>query len=412
MSGGVTGDSTPGGLQGMGALSGRDAVIIGAARTPFARLLGGLKDFSAAALGGRAIEAALSRAGVGAECVEAVVMGQAVQAGCGQNPARQAALSVPDLPASAHAETVNKVCLSGLSAVIHAARLVRLGEADVVVAGGMESMSNAPHLLPGSRTGWKYGDVAAVDSLAHDGLTDATDQVSMGSLTDAGNDAREISRAEQDAVAAASHQRAASSHEHLQQEIAPVEWEDRRGRQHTVTDDEGVREDTNAEALAQLRPAFSKEGTITAGNSSPLSDGAAAVIVTSRIWAEQNDATILATIGEAGQVAGPDNSLHSQPARAIKRALERSGIDQGALDVIEINEAFASVSVQSQRELGVDAEDVNAWGGAIALGHPLGASGARLVVTACYQLEENGGGTAAVALCGGGGQGEALLLHR
>ena len=277
--------------------------------------------------------------------------------------------------------------------MIHAARLVRLGEADVVVAGGMESMTNAPHLLPGSRGGWKYGDITAVDSLAHDGLTDAADQISMGSLTDAGNDALGISREDQDACAAASHQRAASSRDRLQREIASVEWTDRRGRQHAVTTDEGVREDTTADTLAALKPAFSKEGTITAGNSSPLSDGAAAVVVVSRTWAEQHGANILATIGSAGQVAGPDNSLHSQPARAI-------------------NEAFASVSVQSHKELGLAPGTANAWGGAIALGHPLGASGARLVVTACYQLEERGGGTAAVALCGGGGQGDALLLHR
>lgn len=402
----------PNGWQGMTDLNGRDAVIIGAARTPFARLLGGLKDFSAAALGGHVIKAALERAGIDAQNVEAVVMGQAVQAGCGQNPARQAALRVPGLPASAHAETVNKVCLSGLSAVIHAARLVRLGEADVLVAGGMESMTNAPHLLPGSRGGWKYGDVTAVDSLAHDGLTDAADQISMGSLTDAGNDELRISREDQDACAAASHQRAASSRDNLQREIVSVEWEDRRGRQHAVTEDEGVREDTTADTLAALKPAFSKEGTITAGNSSPLSDGAAAVVVVSRAWAEEHGANILATIGSAGHVAGPDNSLHAQPARAITEALERSGMQASELDVVEINEAFASVSVQSHKELGLDPGTANAWGGAIALGHPLGASGARLVVTACYQLEERGGGTAAVALCGGGGQGDALLLHR
>ncbi|GAA3673535.1 acetyl-CoA C-acetyltransferase [Arthrobacter ginkgonis] len=392
--------------------SSRDAVIVGGARTPFARLNGALAPLPAAALGGAAIAGALARAGVPAEDVDAVVMGHVVQAGCGQNPARQAAIAAGigwDVPTV----TVNKVCLSGLAAVTDAARQIRLGEAEVVVAGGQESMSLAPHLLPGSRQGWTYGDVPAADSLARDGLTDAFDGQSMGASTEARNAVLGIDRQAQDEVAAASHQRAAAAQRDgvFDAEIVPVDVPQRRGTA-TVAADEGVRPDTTAETLAGLRPAFAAEGTITAGNSSPLSDGAAALVVVSRTYAETHGLRILATVGAAGQVAGPDTSLHSQPSRAIEAALDKAGWAVGELDFIEINEAFGAVAVQSLKDLGYPLDRTNIHGGAIALGHPIGASGARLALHAALELDRRGAGRAAVSLCGGGGQGEALLLFR
>ncbi|PWB96256.1 acetyl-CoA C-acetyltransferase [Salinibacterium hongtaonis] len=388
-----------------------DVVIVAAARTPQGRILGQLAPLSAVELGAIAVSAALERSGLTADAVQAVIMGQVVQAGAGQNPARQTSIAAGigwDVPAI----TLNKVCLSGLSAVIDAARLIRLGEADVVVAGGQESMTNAPHILPGSRKGWNYGSFEAVDSAAHDGLTDAFDSESMGASTERHNGRLSISRIEQDDVASASHQRAAAARDGglFEAEIAPVTIVGRRGDTTTITTDEGLRPESTVETLAKLRPAFSADGTITAGNSSPLSDGAAALVLTSRDYAEANGLPILAVVGASGQTAGPDNSLHSQPSRAIASALSKTDWTASDLDLIEINEAFASVAVQSTRDLGVDAAIVNPHGGAIALGHPIGASGARLVVHAVHELSRRGGGKAAVALCGGGGQGDALLL--
>lgn len=387
-----------------------DVVVVGAARTPYGKIAGALAALTAVQLGAHAIAAALERAGVPAGDVDVVILGQVLQAGVGQNPARQAALGA-GLDPRVHASAVNKVCLSGLTAVIDAARILRAGEARVAVAGGMESMTHAPHLLPGTRTGWLYGDRTAVDHLAHDGLTDAVDGGPMGALTERGNLARGLTREEQDAVAAGSHQRAAAARALIAEEIAAVTITSRRG-EVVVDTDEGVRPDTTVEGLARLRPAFAPDGTITAGNASQLSDGAAALVLTTRAHAEESGLTVLATLGAVGQVAGPDNHLHSQPSRAIAAALERAGWAASDLDLVEINEAFAAVAVASMRELELDEGVVNVHGGAIALGHPIGSSGARLVVHAVHELARRGSGRAAVALCGGGGQGDALLLER
>ncbi len=391
-----------------------DAVIVGGARTPFTRLLGQQASLSAVDLGAHAIRHALQRADVAAEQVDTVIMGQVVQAGQGQNPARQSALAA-GLPWTVPAMTINKVCLSGLTAVIDAARLVRLGDAQVVVAGGQESMTNAPHLLVGARKGYKYGPTTVLDSVAYDGLTDALTKEAMGELTESGNAERSLDRAAQDEFAAASHQRAAAARSAgiFEGEIAPIEIPQRKAEPITVADDEGVREDTTAESLAALRPAFAKDGTITAGNASPLSDGAAAVVVTSRAYAEEQGLEIVATIGAAGQTAGPkDSQLHSQPSDAISAALARQVWDATDLDFLEINEAFAAVGLQSLTDLDYPAQRCNIHGGAIALGHPIGASGARLALHAALELGRRGSGRSAVALCGGGGQGEALVLFR
>lgn len=390
-----------------------DVVIVGAARTPQGKLMGQLAPLSAVELGGAAIAGALEKAGVRPDAVEAVVIGHVLQAGAGQNPARQAAVA-GGVPLSAHAATVNKVCLSGLSAIIEATRLLRLGEAAVVVAGGQESMSNAPHLLPGSRTGHLYGDAALIDSAAHDGLTDAFDQESMGLATDRANAALGILRADQDQAAADSHRRAAAAQAAglFDLEIIPVKVPRRRGESELVTRDEGVRPNSTEESLGKLRPAFSAAGTVTAGNASALNDGAAAVVLTTRGYAETHGLEVLATVGAPGQTAGPDTSLPDKPARAISKALETAGWAVEDLDFVEINEAFASVALHSADQLGVSMDKVNVNGGAIALGHPIGASGARGVVSAVHELMRRGTGKAAVALCGGGGQGEALLLSR
>lgn len=391
----------------------REAVLLSFARTPMTRLNGALSSLPAAALGAAAIRAALSRASVPPDAVDAVLMGQVVLAGAGQNPARQAA-HLAGLPWTVPATTVDKVCLSGLTAVIDAARLIRCDEADVVVAGGQESMSQAPHLLPGSRRGWTYGDVAAVDSLARDGLTDAFDGDSMGASTERGNTALGITRTAQDEVAVASHVRAAAAVASgvFAEEIVPVPVPQRRGPDLLVDADEGIRPSTTIESLAALRPAFASDGTITAGNASPLTDGAAAVVVAARSVAETHGWPILCSVGAWGQVAGPDTSLHSQPSRAIVAALKRAGWDVGSLDLVEINEAFGSVVAQSLADLDYPLSRTNVHGGAIALGHPIGASGARLAGHAALELARRGSGRAAVALCGGGGQGEALLLRR
>jgi acetyl-CoA C-acetyltransferase len=390
-----------------------DIVIVGAARTPQGRLRGQLASLSAPRLGGIAIAGALAHGAVPAAEVDAVIMGQVLPAGCGQNPARQAALAGGlgwDVPAS----SVNKVCLSGLTAIIDAARTVASGDARVVVAGGMESMSRAPHLLPGSREGWSYGTVEVLDHMAFDGLTDAYDHESMGASTERLNARYEVTRAEQDRVAALSHRRAAEAQAAgvFDAEIVPAEVPQRRGAPVTVSTDEGIRPDTTEQTLADLRPAFHPEGSITAGNSSQISDGAAAVVITTRAHADACGWTVMAVIGAAGQVAGPDNSLHAQPARAIEQALLRQGLTTRDLDVVEINEAFGAVVARSQTELGLSSDIVNIHGGGIALGHPIGASGCRLVVHAAHELVRRGSGIAAVGLCGGGGQGEALILVR
>jgi len=390
-----------------------DIVIVAAARTPQGRLKGQLASFSAPQLGGFAIAGALEKSGIPATAVEAVILGQVLPAGSGQNPARQAALAGGigwDVPAS----SVNKVCLSGLTAIIDAARMVATGDAAVVVAGGMESMTRAPHLLMGSRDGWSYGSVEALDHMAYDGLTDAYDHESMGASTERLNARYEVTREAQDAVAARSHQRAAAAHAdgRFREELVPIVVPQRRGEPLTVSVDEGVRPDTTLDTLAGLRPAFHAQGSITAGNSSQISDGAAAVVVTHRAHADEQGWPVLAVIGASGQVAGPDNSLHAQPARAIERAMHKQGIGAQDLDLVEINEAFGAVVARSQAELGLSDDVVNPDGGGIALGHPIGASGCRLVVHAVHELVRRGAGTAAVGLCGGGGQGEALILVR
>ena len=375
------------------------------------RLLGSLASKSASDLGGIAIAGALRRAGIGPDQVQYVIMGHVLQAGAGQITARQAAVQAGiamDVPAL----TINKVCLSGLDAIALASQLIRLGEHDVIVAGGMESMTQAPHLLMNSRAGYKYGPVTVQDSMALDGLTDAFDHLSMGESTERAVRKLGLTRAEQDEFAAASHQRAAAAAKNglLAAEIVPVAVA-HKGEQLSVTDDEGIRASTTAEALAKLRPSFAADGTITAGTASQISDGAAAVVVMSAEAAQRAGAEVLAEVGAHGNVAGPDNSLPSQPSNAIKQALAKASLATEDLDLIEINEAFAAVAIQSMRELGVSSDIVNVNGGAIALGHPLGASGARIALHLLYELRRRGGGLGAAGLCGGGGQGEALLLR-
>jgi acetyl-CoA C-acetyltransferase len=390
----------------------RQPVIVGAARTPVGRLLGSLATKSASELGGIAIAAALDRAGLAPDQVQYVIMGQVLQAGAGQITARQAAVAA-GIGMSVPAVTVNKVCLSGLDAIALASQLVRLGEHDVVVAGGMESMTRAPHLLMNSRAGYKYGPVTVEDSMALDGLTDAFDHLSMGESTDNSGRKLGITRQEQDEFAALSHQRAAEATKNglFAAEMIGVPIHQRNGETVTVTEDEGIRPGTTVETLARLKPAFGKDGTITAGTASQISDGAAAVVVTSAEYAERAGLSALAEIGAHGNVAGPDNSLHSQPSNAIRQALAKAGLAPPDLDLIEINEAFAAVAIQSMRDLGVGPDVVNVNGGAIAIGHPIGASGARLAVHLCYELGRRGGGLGAAGLCGGGGQGEALLFR-
>jgi acetyl-CoA C-acetyltransferase len=390
-----------------------DVVIVAAARTPQGRLKGQLAALTAVQLGSAAIAGALERGGIPADAVDAVLVGQVLAAGAGQNPARQAAVGA-GIGWNVHASSVNKVCLSGLTAIIDGARMLRLGDATVVVAAGMESMTRAPHLLMGSRDGWTYGSVEVLDHMAYDGLTDAYDAESMGASTERHNGRLQITREMQDAVAARSHQRAAAAQEAglFDAEIVAVTIPQRKGDPSIVSKDEGVRPDTTVESLAGLRPAFAKDGSITAGNSSQISDGASAVVLTTRSHADEKGWQVLAVVGAAGQVAGPDNSLHAQPARAIEKACARQGITPGALDLVEINEAFGAVVARSQMELGLSDDVVNPHGGGIAIGHPIGASGNRLVVHAVHELVRRGGGTAAVALCGGGGQGDALILTR
>ena len=395
----------------MSASSPRDAVIIGGSRTPFGRLLGALAGYSAIDLGAHAIKGAIDAAGISVDAVDTVIMGQVIQAGAGQNPGRQAALNA-GIGRDVHGITINKVCLSGASAVIDASRMIALGDAEVVIAGGQESMTNGPHLMPGSRAGHKYGPVTMLDATDHDALQDQDGAISMGVLTERGNQKFGLDRESQDHVAALSHQRAVDGSQARSEEISPVEIPQRRGEPVVVDADEGVRAQTTQESLASLRPAFAPEGTVTAGNSSQLSDGAAAIVVVSREYAQKHGHQILATVAGYGQVAGPhDAQLHSQPANAISAATKRSGWGTEELDFIEINEAFGAVVVQSLKDLDYPLEKTNIYGGAIALGHPVGASGARLVLTAAKELARRGSGKAAIGLCGGGGQGECVLLE-
>ncbi|MEO3786446.1 acetyl-CoA C-acetyltransferase [Actinocorallia sp. B10E7] len=387
------------------------SVIVAGARTPIGRLQGSLKDFSATDLGGLAIKGALERAGVSGSDVQYVIMGQVLQAGAGQIPSRQAAVKA-GIPMNVPSITINKVCLSGIDAIALADQLIRAGEFDIVVAGGMESMTNAPHLLPKSRAGYKYGSIEVLDHMAYDGLTDAFEHCAMGESTERFNGKLGITREAQDEFSARSHQRAAAAIKNglLAEEIVPVEIPSRKGDPVVFKDDEGVRPDTTAESLARLRPAFDKGGTITAGSSSQISDGACAVVVMSKAKAEELGLTWLAEIVSHGNVAGPDNSLHSQPSNAIAHALGKAGLAASDLDLVEINEAFAAVGLQSMADLGLSPDIVNVNGGGIALGHPIGMSGARIVLTLAHELKRRGGGTGAAALCGGGGQGDALVI--
>ena len=390
------------------------SVIVAGARTPMGRLLGSLKDLSGSDLGAIAIRGALAKAGVGPEVVQYVIMGQVLTAGAGQIPARQAAVAA-GIPMGVPALTINKVCLSGIAAIASADQLIRAGEFEVVIAGGQESMSRAPHLLTNSREGFKYGDTTLRDHMAYDGLHDIFTDQAMGNLTESKNQERghRISREEQDAFAAASHQNAARAWKDglFDDEVVPVSIPQRKGDPVVVAQDEGIRADTTVQTLARLRPAFSADGTLTAGSASQISDGAAAVVVMSRARAEELGLTWVAQIGAHGVVAGPDSTLQSQPARAIAKACAREGLDPKDLDLVEINEAFAAVGIASTRELGLDPRKVNVNGGAIAMGHPLGMSGARIVLHLALELRRRGGGVGAAALCGGGGQGDALIIR-
>ncbi|WP_043277611.1 acetyl-CoA C-acetyltransferase [Pseudonocardia sp. ICBG1142] len=387
-------------------------VIVAGARTPMGRLLGSLKGFSGAQLGGVAIKAALERAGVAPDQVQYTIMGQVLTAGAGQIPARQAAVEA-GIPMDVPALTINKVCLSGVDAIALADQLIRAGEFDIVVAGGQESMTQAPHLLTKSREGTKFGDTTLTDHMAYDGLFCAFDQVAMGASTEKYNERYGLTREEQDAFSARSHQRAARAAQDgtFDQEIAPVEIPQRKGDPIVFSTDEGVRGDTTTEGLGKLRPAFAADGTITAGSASQISDGAAAVVVMSKAKAEELGLDWIAEIGAHGVVAGPDASLHEQPANAIAKACEKEGIQPADLDLVEINEAFAAVGIVSARKLGIDEEKVNVDGGAIALGHPIGMSGARIALHLALALKARGGGVGAAALCGGGGQGDALIVR-
>ncbi len=388
-----------------------DAVIVAGARTPFGRLQGELSKLSAVELGAEAIAGALDRAGIQGSDVGYVIMGQVLQAGDSQGPGRQAAVKA-GIPMSVPAVSVNKLCLSGINTITQAAQLIRAGEYDVVVAGGQESMSQAPHMLMKSRSGYKYGDVVVKDHMDYDGLWDAFTDQAMGGLTEEANAGdREFSRAEQDAFSARSHQRAAAAQETgaFADEIVPVTISSRKG-DVTVSADEGVRPDTTVDSLSKLRPSFRKDGTITAGNASQISDGACAVVVMSREKAEELGAPILAEIRSHAWTAGPDSTLQHQPSHAIKAAAEREGVAADSFDLYEINEAFAAVGLASAKDLGIDEDKVNVNGGAVALGHPIGASGARVVLTLALELQRRGGGTGIAALCGGGGQGDSLIV--
>ena len=389
------------------------SVIVAGARTPLGKMLGSLKDFSGADLGGVAIKGALDRAGVRGDQVDYVIMGQVLTAGAGQIPARQAATKA-GIPMTVPALSINKVCLSGIDAIALADQLIRAGEFEIVVAGGQESMTNAPHMLQKSREGYKYGDVTMSDHMNSDGLWDSFTDQGMGLLTEDGNaDDVEFTRAEQDEFSARSHQLAARAWKDglFDDEVVAVSIPQRKGDAIEFKVDESIRADTTAESLSKLRPAFRKDGTITAGSSSPISDGAAAVVVMSKTKAEELGLTWLAEIGAHGVVAGPDSRLQSQPAPAIAKACQKEGISPADLDLVEINEAFAAVGLASTKLLGIDADKVNVNGGAIAVGHPIGMSGARITLHLALELSRRGGGVGAAALCGGGGQGDALIVR-
>jgi acetyl-CoA C-acetyltransferase len=388
------------------------SVIVAGARTPIGKLSGSLKSFTAMDLGGIAIQGALERAGITGDAVEYVIMGHVIQAGAGQITARQAAVKA-GIPMSVPAITINKVCLSGLNAIALADLYISSGQFDVIVAGGMESMTNTPHLLPGARGGFRYGDATLLDATAHDALFCAFDQVAMGESTEKYNARLGISREDQDEFSARSHERAAAAMKEgrFDAELVSVQIPQRKGDPLVVSEDEGVRPGTTSESLGKLRPAFAADGTITAGSASQISDGGCALVIMSRRKAEELGAPILAEIGSAGFVAGPDASLQSQPANAIAAALAKEGLTAADLDLVEINEAFASVGIQSMRDLGLSADKVNVDGGAISLGHPVGMSGARIVLHLAHALQQRGGGIGAAGLCGGGGQGDALLLR-
>lgn len=389
-----------------------ESVIVAGARTPIGKFLGAFSELTAQDLGGFAVSEALERAGVSSSAIDYVILGQVLQAGQGQITARQAAtkagigMEVPCI-------TINKVCLSGLNAIALADQLIRAGEVEMVVAGGMESMTNTPYALPEGRKGARMGNADLVDLMIHDGLWCAFDHCHMGEGTDAVNARLSISRQAQDEWAARSHERAADAtkERRLAEEIVSVSIPQKKGDPILVEEDEGIRPGTTAESLDALRPAFAKDGTITAGNASQISDGAAAVVVTSKERAEKEGLSVLATIVGHGMVAGPDASLPSQPANAIRKAAEKLGQNPAGYDLYEVNEAFASVAIQATKELGISEDKVNVNGGAVALGHPIGASGARLVLTLAQELRRRGGGVGAAALCGGGGQGDALVIR-
>ncbi len=399
------------------------SVIVAGARTPVGKLMGSLKDFSGSDLGAVAIAGALEKAKIPASAVDYVIMGQVLSAGAGQMPARQASVAAGigwDVPSL----TINKMCLSGIDAIALADQMIRAGEYDVVVAGGQESMSRAPHLLMNSRSGYKYGDVTVLDHMAYDGLHDVFTDQPMGALTEQRNDVDQFTRAEQDEFAAESHRKAAIAWKDgvYADEVVPVKIPQRKGDPVEFSEDEGIRADTTAESLAGLRPAFRKDGTITAGSASQISDGACAVVVMNKAKAEEMGLTWLCEIGAHGVVAGPDSTLQSQPANAIRKAIAKEGISLDDLDVIEINEAFSAVALASTKELGLDPDRVNTDGGAIAIGHPIGMSGARITLHAALDLARRRGersdgeggrpGYAVAALCGAGGQGDALVLRR
>ena len=388
------------------------SVIVAGARTPIGRLMGSLKDFSGSDLGAIAIKAALEKATVPASLVEYVIMGQVLTAGAGQMPARQAAVAA-GIPWDVPALTINKMCLSGIDAIALADQLIRAREFDVVVAGGQESMTAAPHMLMGSRAGYKYGDVTVRDHLAYDGLYDVFTDQPMGALTEQRNAVDRFTRAEQDEYAARSHQKAAVAWKDgvFADEVVPVQVPQRKGDPVEFAEDEGIRANTTAESLAGLKPAFRSDGTITAGSSSQISDGAAAVVVMNKQKAQELGLSWLVEIGAHGVVAGPDSTLQSQPANAINKAIAREGISVQQLDVVEINEAFSAVALASTRELGVDPQTVNVNGGAIAVGHPIGMSGARITLHVALELARRGSGYGVAALCGAGGQGDALILR-
>ena len=394
-------------------MSSTPSVIVAGARTPMGRMLGSLKDFSGTDLGGIAIKGALAKAGITGDQVDYVIMGQVLQAGAGQIPARQAAVK-GGIPMTVPALTINKVCLSGIDAIALADQLIRAGEFDIVVAGGMESMTNAPLILEKQREGYKYGSVTMRDHMDYDALYDVFTKQGMGNLTESANcGAIEFTRAEQDAFSARSHQLAAAAWKNglFDDEVVPVEIPQRKGDPIVFDTDEGIRGNTTAESLAALRPAFAKEGTITAGSASQISDGACAVVVMSKAKAEELGLSWLAEIGAHGVVAGPDSTLQTQPSQAVAKACGKEGIDPKDLDLLELNEAFAAVGLAAAKELGVDAEKINVNGGAIAMGHPVGMSGARIVLHLAHELKRRGGGVGAAALCGGGGQGDALIVR-